>query len=825
MMNKKKYLSVLSVAAITGLLSIATANTVLAANGDLYKLDTKEMVLSNEKTFKEKFKFGLSIAESTQEYGYEYNGKIYNFKEANEAASKVEEKTKENVLKAMEEIKEVGLAEDFNQGLVVNSVSAITGQKIKKAAEQQIGFLVNGKEADLDALEEAGYTVTFKYNKTGRDYNVNGIVDGTKVAEKFEYQVEVTKDEEKFTTDWTEVTVVDASKAVKVNKVALVDVSDNVTEWKQAVLTNKVTFVAAEYENSLGEKNTDEEKPFEGVAPEVESAKSSDITTAYYDTATKEIVVLKDGKVTFDVKFADIKETVKVEVTVKAEQKAVGIKTEASKVEAGKESTVKFTVVDKDGEVYLKDGAKVQVTTKAGTEEESAVKEIALVKGEASFKHTFVKGETVVTVYADAEKKEKLGSFTINAVDTEGNPDKYTLALAEKQKAELDLNAEANQTEVKLDAKAFVDGVEVNLPDAADFKVVAKSSNENIEAKLEDKVVTVKVKDGKKDEVKAGDKADIQLVIVEGDKETKVGDIVTVEVKNSTFQVTSMTLKADTKVKVVKGAKEDALKDAVVLAIKEGEGEEGKKVTSGMIKSVTYVSSNEAVIVEVEAINGGKTFTLDAKYVEDATLTEAKLVDKTNDQGEDRAAEASNAQIKVVANDVGTEANGIEFSFTQEEPTSGKVEVTLTPAQDATKAKVAVKYKSEATVSEVVQELNSKISTLNLTASAVGTESGAYNTAGTIKLVNGSELVKGTPAILTLTFSENVEVDGDFSIVVTGKNATIADKGVKVENKTVTITLADAATIAENDTITEVKGLKTAKGEVVVPEAGFKVTK
>src|SRR5699024_9788639 len=139
-----------------------------------------------------------------------------------------------------------------------------------------------------------------------------------------------------------------ASKVEKVTKVILVDDQDK--EWDQAVLDDKVTFVASEYENILGEKNTDKDedgKPvFTTEAPKVESAKSSDVTVAYF--AGGKIKVVKDGTVTFEVKFEGVEDTVKVPVTVKAKQTLTSIKTDAAKVKADEDTDIKFTVLDED---------------------------------------------------------------------------------------------------------------------------------------------------------------------------------------------------------------------------------------------------------------------------------------------------------------------------------------------------------------------------------------------------------------------------------------------------------------------------------------------
>ena len=480
-----------------------------------------------------------------------------------------------------------------------------------------------------------------------------------------------------------------------------------------------------------------------------------------------------------------------------------------------------FTVLDKDGEVY-QGTEKVHVTTKAAGKEESVAVPTTLTKGSGVVKHTFTKGETVVTVYADADKKEKLGSFTISAIDTDKNPDKYTLALAEDQKAELDLNAQANQTEVKLDAKAFVEEVAVALPVDTDYTIDVKSSNKNIEATLaEDGSVTVKVKADAT--VKAGDKADIQLVLKEGAKETKVGDVVTIEVKNSTKQVETMTLKKDTKVKVAKG--DEDLKDAVVAAIVEGEGENA--VTADMIEKVTYVASNNAVIVKVAAIHGGKTFTLAAEYVEDATLESAVYVKAEEAQTEQIEAKAATGEI--TASDVldaGAKVVIGESTF-----------IYADDADENTGTTEGLKYKdaaglvalinadstASAIVTAEVQDDKIVLTTVVKSAEANNTVV-TYNADKSVAFTGGAaktieEKTPATPATLTFTFSEAVTLDGDFSFTIGEEEATTGTAVVDEEDaKKVVVTLAaDVKVLTATDTITAITGLKTAKGSVVVP--------
>lgn len=504
--------------------------------------------------------------------------------------------------------------------LVVTSVNATT-QQIKNEAEQTLKFSINeNKDMSIIDLAEAGYTVKFEYNKTGEQYGEKGIVNGTTAADKFEYRVIVTPEEgDAIASSWKEVTTENPSVITKVTKVGLVEV-DTKSEWTQTVLDGQVTFDAVEFENILGEKNTDENNPFENHKPVISSAASSDIATAYYDDG--KIIVVKDGQVTFDIKFEGIEETVKVKVNVKTDQTPSSIEAVSKNINFEQESTVTFNVLDQDKEQYFGQD-KVFVSTKVADQDESDAEEISLAKGVGQLAKTFALGANTIIVYADAEKTTKLGEFVINAIDTNKNPDQYTLTLQDDEPTELDLN-DVNKT-VKLDAKAFVEEVNVPLPEEQDYKIDVTSSNEHIKAELNNGVVTVKINDAS--QVKANDQATIQLVLKEGSKETKVGNAITINIKNTTKQIDSMTLKDKTKVVVNKGASQEELKAAVVEAIVEGVVQ--NPVTAAMIEKVVYVPSNKQVLVQVQENHGGKMFTLAADYFEHAVLESATLNDQT----------------------------------------------------------------------------------------------------------------------------------------------------------------------------------------------------
>lgn len=678
-MNFKTPFKVLTTAALIGTLAVSTVapgaasaatNTTVSAKAEVAQ-DIKSVVLkkgddsitlsyndyasAQGSKVLEGYVVTHVVADNGAVYDYETYGLAYSkgatttevFKKLADAEASTTEVPAEAKEASFNEDGELVVSTPTEEDFKVTEIAAIT-DTLKKAADQQLGFKVNGEEADLAKLKEEGYTVTYKFNKTGLTATADGKIDlSTTSLTSFEYQVVATpKEGEAVTSEWKAVKVVDATVTTAVTKVGLVDATGK--EWKQTVLDGKVKFSAAEYTNALGEKNTDKENPFDPTGdakPNVESAESSDITVAYYDAGV--IKVIGDGEVTFKVKFENIKDPVEIKVNVASSQEIKSIKAEDVKVKAGEATAVKFNVLDANKEAYLADTNNkifTTVTAAGKTEADKAVAAPATTTGEVTLTgNEFAKGETVVNVYADADKKVKLGSFTVTGVDVSGNPDKYTLVLAEDEKPEFDLKADASPADktVTLKADAFVNDVAVNLPKDTDYKVVAKSSNENIAANLDVDTKTVTVSAADTTKLKAGDTADIQLVLVEGAKETKIGDVVTVTVKNTTKQITTLTLKEDTLVQVTTGD----LKAAVVAAVKEGTGDNA--ITTAMIADATYVKANKAVVVTIESLNGGKKFTLAATdkrdletAIDEATEAEVSTTEATkvlNDLSADQA--------------------------------------------------------------------------------------------------------------------------------------------------------------------------------------------
>lgn len=518
--------------------------------------------------------------------------------------------------------------------LTVKSVMAIN-DTIKNEAAQQLGFTINDdKKVTVVELEEAGYTVAFEYNKSGAaTYAANGKVDGALAASTFEYRVEITPEEgDAITSDWKSVKVIDATTAVKVNEITLVDQADQDQSWTATVLDGKVTIVPSSYENALGETNEENE---DIDAPTIKNAVSSDVSIAYWENDV--IKVVGDGAVTFEVEFNGIKEKSTITFDAKVKQELASISATAQKVSTADGQEVKFLLLDSDGETYL-DADKVYYTTAADAT--TGIEITTRNKGEASIKTQFTKGDTTVSVYAEADLTTKLGQFKVTAIDVAGNPDAYSLKLATDSAKFIDVKTGATEKEVVLDAKAFIDTVATILPTTnADYHIIAKVSDNTVLA-----LDAARVADTGKITVTAkGTKtgtATVQLYLKEGSKETKVGEAVTVEVKNSTLQIETLTLKTDTKVEVNKAATEQEsnilLQDAVIAAINESAESYGdKKVTADHIKLVTPIAANGVVRVEIEDLNGGKVFNLNANIDTDApTLTGVSIEGITSDVAE-----------------------------------------------------------------------------------------------------------------------------------------------------------------------------------------------
>ncbi|MEJ8544131.1 hypothetical protein [Brevibacillus borstelensis] len=349
--------------------------------------------------------------------------------------------------------------------------------------------------------------------------------------------------------------------------------------------------------------------------PTVEKVTSSDVTVAYYNNGV--IKALKPGNVTFTVKFTGLEKTVSVPVVVKAAQEATSIAEagQTLKVKAGEATNVDFTVNDQFAQKLRTNATlTVKVLDKDNNETSATVTATA---GKATISD-FNKAEgdyTVKVLSGDTE----IGSFTVKAVDlASATVDKYELTVADK--AQIDLKGNLSTppaASLNVSINAFADEVKLAGQDLTNAVTGLKleTSDKDIVAVPADALTAASftVAGGTKTGV-----ATVSLVKVEGDLKTTLASI-NVEVINTTPQITSLTLQ-EGKTKVEFSGEEITADDAVA-ALTAGKDEENNEIlTADKIEAVTYVASDEKVIVQIKAIYGGQTFVFDAAKVEEPSV-------------------------------------------------------------------------------------------------------------------------------------------------------------------------------------------------------------
>lgn len=617
-------------------------------------------------------------------------------------------------------------------------------------------------------------------------------------------------------------------------------------EWDNPTITaadKGVKIVATEFENALGDKNTDvkedgktpTDKAQAIEAPKVKTAVSSNPTVAYYEDGV--IVRNKDGKVTFTVTFEGDQfkgQEFKLDVTAKAEQKATSIEAKDLKVKADEAQKFDIKVLDQDGEEMRTKTELFYTSTATGKPEAAKATKVEDVK--------FAAGNHVVNIYADADKKTKLGSFKVEAVDVseDAEIEEYKFVVAEGSKDKegnvkpLDLNKEAGKTNetLTLDVKAFIEDIEVGLKDGV--KLEADSSD--------DEVATVAYNEGVATVTaeKVG-KATITLYTVEGEMRTPEATY-EVEVTDSTKPVEALTLKDNTKV-IVKDAKAGLveLAAAVQAAVKE-------ENIADKIAEVVTVEANGIVIVTMKEEYGGKEFTLDAIYgvAELETATYAKS-DKGTPAGDDTLAAAAKATIGgvdfeavetgVAGNELKVEIKNTTEAATADDTVASKVEfannkltVTIGAEWDATANENAGASKpSTLTVADLKtligdnEAAKAAIKVTSADEATMVSSASVTPLTGGVDFKAGDEAVEATPATVTFTFSEAVKLEGDFKVTVKaeeGKETTLpVTKATLTEgkdNKEVVVELSEDVVVEQ--TITKLEGVKAIKGIVVVKE-------
>ncbi|MEJ9281457.1 hypothetical protein [Ureibacillus thermosphaericus] len=498
-------------------------------------------------------------------------------------------------------------------------------QTIYSGEATDLKFSVNGEEeltkAEFEEKYE-GYKVEFLFN--------TGALSGAKTTGKvttsdsFKYAVQVTDAEgnklpETVTSaDFVDVDVINPKVVTEVTEVGL----NNGSEWKLDYITEDdadITFEALAGLNAEGTALTAET---EGVTmPAVEKVTAKTPTVAYYQNGQIVVVPGKTGTAEFEVKFVGVKEPVLVPVTINEAQKVSSIKEAGSavKIEAAKATGVKFTVLDQYGEP-LRNALKsasvdVEIIAADGTKE---TKDATATDAVVTLSVNKPAGTYTIVVKEDGKDNE-LGRFTVEAVDVSGDPDEYTLTVADK--AEVDIKGGAQTLDI--DLNAFIDGTKLSSPNFEGLKVKVEgndkvsvkgnSSNQTTLTSADSKVVLSVDADAV--EKASSDEVIVTLYSQQADL-IEVLATINITVKNTDkadYQVTSLALKDNKKAIVQDDG--DLTEADIVTALTTGDAE--NELTSEMIDESTITLVNTTVsngkvvgdvVFTVEKAHGGETF-------------------------------------------------------------------------------------------------------------------------------------------------------------------------------------------------------------------------
>lgn len=500
--------------------------------------------------------------------------------------------------------------------LVVTSVSAITGTTIKSNTETSLKFNVNGEaltKAEFEAKYE-GYTAEFKYNfLNATTKERTGIV--TKSA-PFKYAVQV-KDAE-----GTAVNTLTATDYIEVKAL----LTTTVTEVTGVELSNDLTYVTVDETatidlvkalNAFGEEVAAQSLNVLGA-----TIKSSDVTTAY--VTGNNITARKVGNVTFTVEFPEASKIapVTLAVEVKAAQKATSIEAQDLKVQVADDASyaTKYTILDQNGEALRTPEAEAVGGTKT----------VVITNEAGNVVTTFAtEGVYTVTVYADTEKKVKLGSYKVTTVDV-ATTEIDTFEFSTDKDFLLDRNetalVEKNQN---VSLVGYIDGVKLNSLEGKLAGYELRSSNEDVFT-----VVSTPTASNEITAVGVGT-ATLSLVKVEGDIETVV-ETIELEVVNSTPQITSLQVKGDADAIVVADVTELTAVE-IASQVTAGVDAAGSDIfDAAYIDSIEYVAANQKVIVTLDSLYGGAEFTFDVVIdTDEPTITSATVGNVVGTIGED----------------------------------------------------------------------------------------------------------------------------------------------------------------------------------------------
>jgi hypothetical protein len=480
----------------------------------------------------------------------------------------------------------------------VLTVKAMDQMVVKNKANTELKFLVNGQEFTYSSFDDAyghlGYGLKFSYSVAGFSAD-KGI--GTPSVD-FSYAVQVIDDDLNMipasvsSTDYADVKVVDEDKVIKITDLGLYpdgDTTKDKLDFVTLTTSDKVAVIKA----TKGLNGLDKE--LKTGFPNIESVTSSNISIAYYDVSGSKLMPVSVGKVTLTVKFVGITEKYSLAVEVKAAREITSLKNENVKIEAGASSSESYALglayLDQYGDDITGTPASLRVVVKnaAGaeqTDQGSFVYDLA-TKG--------VYTVTVSHIKAPATTYSRLGSFTVEAVDISEANTTYKLVFNNPEVTEVDANELLDPPEATLTLKIEADKLGVaqaspSLPlTATAFKVV--SSNPLVATVSDSLVVTAK----------SAGTVTITLYTVASELETPVATI-NVVVKNTTPQITSLKLKTGTKLTGSYTAEGVAPQlESVDL--------DGKAFTAAMIDTLVYSSQDKTVVLTLEALYGGRTFT------------------------------------------------------------------------------------------------------------------------------------------------------------------------------------------------------------------------
>lgn len=535
-MKKNKLLAVLSTVAISSFLFTAVA---MAADGDVYDLNTHTLKYSKPTTMVELNNFINDLMLNKNKIGYEYNGKVYKAvdllaKDTNteeEFNAYLQEVEKDPNIKK-EDVK------DYNQKLVVEKVSAIT-DTVDAKASQELKFAINGQTEATDEakLTEAGYTVTFLATDT-TNVTPRGIADGATIGsgKSFEYQVVISKDgKEVVKSDLKKVTVKDYTATVTAITSYTLKTSDSV-EIKSGKIALSDVVTLGEVKGTLLDGNKDQN--ITGT-----TFKSSNNKVALIGADGK-ITPITAGSVVFTITKGDVKIDVPVEIVTET-RKATTVTADATNVKLvnGGEQIVNLVVKDQYGDLYYNFDLSAINVVKTGTKDK-----IATISDPAASDKD---GKIALTVKAEATNVGT-GNIEIKSGDnTLLNIPVSIESVGENVTRKLETSAEDNVIDInntedneivlnynKYNENGYLIGAETNISSTTGKTYTVTTSDNDIATVAVDAAGAITVTAGTKT-------GTVTVKVLEG---TVVRASYTVEVKDSTPSLKTAIFNSEAKI-------------------------------------------------------------------------------------------------------------------------------------------------------------------------------------------------------------------------------------------------------------------------------------